>query len=118
MQDELAVDSNVDSEFSHDFFTFLNEFADKNNMEELTIYMNKRQVQDSNNSYCGVFCLYFTFNLFNPRNNSKIIEDKLCSITTIKKLFTELFPISQSIKDFTIDMRKFSMEYNIRGDFE
>ena len=80
--------------------------------------MNKRQVQDLNNSYRGVYCLYFTYNLFNPKSTSKIIEDKLCSVSMIQKLFKELFPMTQTIEDFTGDMRTFSNRYNIHGDFE
>ena len=90
----------------------------KNNLNEIVLYTVKRQVQDLNNSYCGVYCLYFIYNLFNPTSTSQIVEDKLCTVTTIQKLFKELFPKTKNIEEFTRVMRIFAEEFSIRGDFE
>ena len=44
---------------------------------------------------CGVFQLYFFVNLFNPDENSAIIEDKILTKKTIEKLLNEIFSPSK-----------------------
>ena len=45
------------------------------------------------------------------------MEDKLCKVSTIEKLFSEIF-VDSDIQKNTDLMRKFAKTYNIRGDFE
>ena len=49
------------SKYAYDIFTFLNEFASKNNISKVKLYTTKKQVQDFNNSFC--WCLLFIFYL-------------------------------------------------------
>ena len=103
------------SKFAIDLCNFLNEFTDYNNLESVDIYYIKNQLQSINLAFCGAYCLYFLYNLFNPYDSSNITEDELCSIETINKLLKELFSNNVNINDTNI--KKFIDEFNINGEF-
>ena len=106
------------SKYAFDLFNFFNEFADYNDIKEnVKIFYIKNQIQDENDSFCSVYCLYFICNLFNPTSDSDIIEDKLCSIMTIQKLLKEIFSLD-NIEENTKRIKNFAEEYNIKGKFE
>ena len=49
------------------------------------------QIQKTETDTCGIFQLYFYVNLFNPIENSQIINDKTVTKKTIEKLLNEIF---------------------------
>ena len=63
---------------------------------------------------CGIFQLYFYVRLFNPVENSQIINDKTLTKKTIEKLFNEISTTdkdeNESRIEAFIDESKIKME--------
>ena len=76
------------SEKTQDILHLINEFGKLHNLkEEVRVHFVDDQLQKTETNTCGVFQLYFFVNLFNPDENSAIIEDKiLTKKKTIEKL--------------------------------
>ena len=53
------------------------------------------QLQKIETDTCGIFQLYFYFNLFVPFENSLIIKDTKLSKKTIEKLLNEIFSLNR-----------------------
>ena len=70
------------------------------------------QLQKIETDTCGMFQLYFYFNLFMPFENSSIIKDTKLSKKTIKKLLSEFFSLNrdENIKE----VEKFAEEKDIK----
>ena len=71
------------------------------------------QLQKTETNICGILQLYFFVNLFNPDENSAIIEDKILTKKTIEKLLNEIFSTDsvenkRKIEDF-IDEKQIKM---------
>ena len=74
----------------------INEFGKKHNLkEDVRVHFVEDQLQKTETNTCGIFQLYFFVNLFNPDENSVIIEDKTHTKKTIEKL---LMKFSQPTK--------------------
>ena len=69
------------------------------------------QLQKIETDTCGIFQLYFYYNLFVPYENSDIIEDKLLSKGTVEKILNEIFSLDRNLNEKIIE--KFAKEKNI-----
>ena len=92
----------------------INKFGEKHNLkEEIRVHFVDDQLQKTETDACGVFQFYFFVNLFNPDENSTIIEDKTLTKKTIEKLLNEIFSTDKEenerkIEDF-IDEKQIKM---------
>ena len=71
-----------------------------------------------NTSYCGAFCLYLLFNLFNPEAYSGIVSDRQVNNETVNRLVAELFYPERENSSNTAIIKRFIKEYNVPGSFE
>ena len=80
------------SETTQDILHLINEFGKLHNLkEEVRVRFVDDQLQKTETNTCRVFQLYFFVNLFNPDENSVVIEDKiLTKKKTIEKLLNEI----------------------------
>ena len=73
-----------------DFFYFIKSFADFLKVSNfLNIWMLEDPIQNTKTVASGIFQLYFYENLFNPKADSKIQNDK----KTVETLLNELFSL-------------------------
>ena len=61
---------------------------------------------------CGIFQIYFYFNLFMPFENSSIIKDTKLSKKTIEKLLNEIFSLNRDENEK--EVKKFAEEKDIK----
>ena len=80
--------------------------------DSITIHSVDDQLQKLETDTCGIFQLYFYFNLFVPFKNSSIIEDNKLSKRTIEKLLNEIFSLDRNRNEE--EMERFAKEKNIR----
>ena len=79
----------------------------------------KDTLQDIRTSYCGVFCLYLLYNLFNSKTDSGIVEERSVTGKTMQRLINELFYPSKdngAQKNSQL-LQEFVDEYDIAGTF-
>ena len=55
--------------------------------------MVENRLQDLDSSTCGIFQIYFSENLFNPDQNSKIQSETKLNKKTVEILLNELFSL-------------------------
>ena len=79
--------------------------------KKVKVHLVEDQLQKIETDTCGMFQLYFDFNLFMLFENSLIIKDKKLSKSTIEKLLNEIFSLDRSTNEKTIE--KFTEEKNI-----
>ena len=70
------------------------------------------QLQNLKSDTCGIFQLYFYTNLFVPKNNSKIITNKVLNLKTIETLLNEIFSLNISESEHLVET--FAEEHNIK----
>ena len=89
------------------------EFGKLHNVQdEVTVFSLDDQLQKIETDTCGIFEIYFYYNLFNPFANSSIIKDSVISKHTIQKLLNEIFTLNQEQNEKVIT--QFALENNIR----
>ena len=89
------------------------EFGKLHNVEdEVTVFNLDDQLQKIETDTCGIFQIYFYYNLFNPFNNSSIIKDNVISKHTIQKLLNKIFSLNQEQNEKVVT--QFALENNIR----
>ena len=78
------------------------------------VHFVDNQLQKTETDTCGIFQLYFYVRLFNPVENSQIINDKTLTKKTIEKLFNEISTTdtdeNESRIEAFIDESKIKME--------
>ena len=63
---------------TQDVLHLINEFGKLHNLkEEVRVHFGDDQLQKTETNTCRVFQLFFFVNLFNPDENSVLIEDKI-----------------------------------------
>ena len=80
--------------------------------DEINVFTVDDQLQRIETDTCGIFQLYFYYNLFNPLKTSSIIESSSLGRNTIEKLLNEIFSLDQDANERTVS--QFALEYNIR----
>ena len=63
--------------------------------DTITVYSVDDQLQKIETDTCGIFQLYFYFNLFMPFEDSSILKDTKLSKRTIEKLLNEIFSLDR-----------------------
>ena len=78
------------------------------------VHFVDNQLQKTETDTCGIFQLYFYVRLFNPVENSQIINDKTLTKKTIENLFNEISTTdkdeNESRIEAFIDESKIKME--------
>ena len=74
------------------------------------------QLQKIETDTCGIFQLYFYFNLFIPFENSSILKDTNLSKRTIEKLLNEIFSLNRNRNEE--EVTKFTKEKDIKSLYE
>ena len=98
---------------TQDLLHLMYEFGKLHNIQdEITVFSLDDQLQKIETDTCGIFQIYFYYNLFNPFSDSCIIKDKVLSKHTIEKLFNEIFSLNQEQNKKVI--KQFAQQNNIR----
>ena len=85
------------------------------NMEDYIILMTlDDQLQKIDTDTCGMFQLYFYYNLFVPYENSSIVEDKKLTKRTVEKILNEIFSLDRDLNEKIIE--SFAKEKNIKRE--
>ena len=97
---------------AQDLSHLMNEFGKLHKIKDIVkVHLIDDQLQKIEKDTCGMFQLYFYFNLFMPFENSSIINDKKLSKSTIEKLLNEIFSLDRSMNEESVE--KFAQEKNI-----
>ena len=95
-----------------DFFHLLAEFVKVNNLlNEITVVLVDDEIQEIYLDTCGIFQLYFYKNLFDPDENSKILNDEHLTKKTVETLLNEIFSTNKNENERKV--AEFAEEYNI-----
>ena len=63
---------------TQDLLHLMYEFGKLHNIDdEITVFSLDDQLQRIDTDTCGIFQIYFYYNLFNPLNDSKIVKHKI-----------------------------------------
>ena len=97
---------------AQDLLHLMNEFGKLHKIKDIVkVDLVDDQLQKIETDTCGMFQLYFFFNLFMSFENSSIINDKKLSKSTIEKLLNEIFSLDRSKNEVPVE--KFTKEKNI-----
>ena len=97
---------------TQDLLHLIYEYGKLHNVKDtVKIHSVDDQLQKIETGTCGIFQLYFYYNLFVPYENSDIIEDKLLSKGTVEKILNEIFSLDRNLNEKIIE--KFAKEKNI-----
>ena len=98
---------------TQDLLHLMYEFGKLHNIEdEITVFSLDDQLQKIETDTCGIFQIYFYYNLFNPFVNSSVVKDKVISKQTIQKLLNEIFTLNQEQNEKVVE--QFAIKNNIR----
>ena len=98
---------------TQDLLHLMYEYGKLHNIEnEVTVFSLDDQLQKIETDTCGIFQLYFYYNLFNPLNKSSIVQDHVISKHTIEKLLNEIFSLNKEQNEKVVT--QFALENNIR----
>ena len=98
---------------TQDLLHLMYEFGKLHNIEnEVTVFSLDDQLQKVETDTCGVFQLYFYYNLFNPLKKSSIVQDSVISKHTFEKLLNEIFSLNKEQNENIVT--QFALENNIR----
>ena len=98
---------------TQDLLHLMYEFGKLHNIEdEITVFSLDDQLQKIETDTCGIFQIYFYYNLFNPFSDSSIIKHKVLTKHTIEKLLNEIFSLNQEQNEKVIN--QFAQQNNIQ----
>ena len=98
---------------TQDLLHLMYEFGKLHNIDnEITVFSLDDQLQKIETDTCGIFQLYFYYNLFNPLKTSSIIQNTSISKHTIEKLLNEIFSLDKEQNENVVT--QFALEHNIR----
>ena len=80
--------------------------------DTVTVHSVDDQLQKIETDTCGIFQLYFYFNLFVPFEGSSILKDTNLSKRTIEKLLNEIFFLDRNRNEEQVEM--FAKEKDIK----
>ena len=96
---------------AQDLLHLMNEFGKLPKIKDIVkVHLIDDQLQKIETDTCGMFQLYFYFNLFMLFENSSIINNKKLSKSTIEKLLNEIFSLDRSMNEESVE--KFAEEKN------
>ena len=112
-QYEKIKDLNELRTTTQDLLHLMYEFGKLHNIkDEIDVFSLDDQLQKIETDTCGIFQLYFYYNLFNPLATSSIIKYTVLTKNTIEKLLNEIFTLNQDINEKTVT--QFALKHNIR----
>ena len=83
-----------------------------NVQDEITVFSVDDQLQKIETDTCGIFQIYFYYNLFKPLINSSVIKDNVIRKHTIQKLLNEIFSLNKEENEEIVT--QFALQNNIR----
>ena len=96
-----------------DFFHLPAKFTKVNNLsKEMTVIMLVDKIQEIYSDSCSLFQLYFYKNIFDPDENSKILNDERLAKKTIETLLNKIF--STNKKENESKVTDFAEEYILK----
>ena len=79
---------------TQDLLHLMYEFGRLHNLDDdITVFCVDDQLQRIDTDTCGIFQIYFYYNLFNPLSESQVIKHKLLTKHTIESLLNEVFMV-------------------------
>ena len=100
---------------TQDLLHLIYEYGRLHNIKDLvTVYSVDHQLQKLEADTCGIFQLYFYFNLFVPYENSSVLGDSKLTKRTVEKLLNEIFSLDRNQNEE--EMERFAKEKNIRRE--
>ena len=98
---------------TQDLLHLMYKFGKLHNIEdEITVFSLDDQLQKIDTDTCGIFQIYFYYNLFNPFSDRSIIKHKVLTKHTIENLLNEIFSLNQEQNEKVIE--QFAQQNNIR----
>ena len=98
---------------TQDLLHLMYQFGKLDKIKDIVkVHLVDDQLQKIETNMCGMFQLYFYFNLFMPLENSSIIKDTKLSKKTIEKLLNEIFSLSRDENEKEVE--KFAEEKEIK----
>ena len=82
--------------------------------DTITILAVDDQLQKIDTDTCGMFQLYFYYNLFVPYENSSIVEDKKLTKRTVEKILNEIFSLDRDTNEKIVE--NFAKEKDIKRE--
>ena len=77
---------------TQDLLHLMHEFGKLHKINNVvTVHLVNHHFQKIETDTCGIFQLYFCFNLFTPFENSLIVNNKKLLKSTLEKLLNEIF---------------------------
>ena len=102
-------------ETTQDLLHLMYEYGRLHNINDtITIHAVDDQLQKIDTDTCGMFQLYFYYNLFVPYENSSIVEDKKLTKRTVEKILNETFSLDSDLNEKIIE--SFAKEKNIKRE--
>ena len=98
----------------------LKEYAISTQSEQLVLHFLIDQIQERRSYWCGVFVLFFLYNLYNPVFGRESNTNNKCSMNHIKMVLNELFNAGSNNNNRrlnSISMEVFAKDYDIKGVF-
>ena len=100
---------------TQDLLHLIYEYGRLHNIKDLvTVYSVDDQLQKLETDTCGIFQLYFYFNLFVPYENSSVLGDSKLTKRKVEKLLNAIFSLDRNQNEE--EMERFAKEKNIRRE--
>ena len=102
-------------ETTQDLLHLMYEYGRLHNINDnVTIHAVDDQLQEIYSDTCGMFQLYFYYNLFVPYENSSIVEDKKLTKKTVEKILNEIFSLNRETNEKIVE--DFAKQKEIRRE--
>ena len=102
-------------ETTQDLLHVMYEYGRLHNINDnVTIHAVDDQLQEIYSDTCGMFQLYFYYNLFVPYENSSIVEDKKLTKKTVEKILNEIFSLNRETNEKIVE--NFAKEKDIKRE--
>ena len=98
---------------TQDLLHLIYEYGKLHNVQdEITVFSVDDQLQKIETNTCGIFQIYFYYNLFKPLIDSSVMKDNVISKHTIQKLLNEIFSLNREENEKIVT--QFALQNNIR----
>ena len=102
-------------ETTQDLLHLMYEYGRLHNINDnVTVHAVDDQLQEIYSDTCGMFQLYFYYNLFVPYENSSIVEDKKLTKKTVEKILNEIFSLNRETNEKIVE--NFAKEKDIKRE--
>ena len=113
LQYEKVKDMKQLRTITQDLLHLIYEYGKLHNVQdEIAVFSVDDQLQKIETDTCGIFQIYFYYNLFKPFINSSVIKDNLISKHTIQKLLNEIFSLDKEENEKIVTY--FALQNNIQ----